>query len=125
MALLHFRCKERRRTQRVALSVPLVVRGQTDAGEQFQENANSNSVSLHGAAMVLEATVAMGQTLILESEASRESIECRVVAVRRGRDGKTHVGVEFTSSDKNFWHMTFPVPGARPLRRVYPNKVTA
>jgi hypothetical protein len=28
-----------------------------------------------------------------------------------------HVGVEFTDKDVNFWHMVFPVPGAKPMRR--------
>jgi hypothetical protein len=25
----------------------------------------------------------------------------------------------------NFWHMQFPIPGAKPLRRMVPNKVSA
>jgi hypothetical protein len=49
--------------------------------------------------------------------------------VQRSREGKTHVGLEFLSTEINFWNMTFPLPGAKPLRRmltkVAENKVTA
>jgi hypothetical protein len=33
--------------------------------------------------------------------------------------------VEFTSRELNFWHMQFPAPGARPLRRIFPTKASA
>jgi hypothetical protein len=59
----------------------------------------------------------MGQTLLLMNDITAQSIECRVVGIRRARDGKTYVGVEFVSSENNFWHMAFPIPGTRPLRR--------
>jgi hypothetical protein len=52
-------------------------------------------------------------------------VESRVVSVRRDRESKTFVGVEFISADSNFWHMSFPLPGARPLRRTADSKATA
>jgi hypothetical protein len=45
--------------------------------------------------------------------------------MRRSRDGKNYVGVEFVSEDTNFWHMSFPIPGTRPLRRSNPTKQSA
>ncbi len=93
MSLLHFRCKERRRTLRVALTVPLTIRGKTDSGERFSAQTHSQSVNRHGALFQLEEIV--------------------------------YVGVEFTSPETNFWHMQFPIPGAKPLRRIVPNKVSA
>jgi len=30
--------------------------------------------------------------------------------------------MEFISPEMNFWHMQFPIPGAKPLRRIIPNK---
>ena len=49
MAILHFRCKERRRTLRVMLTVPLKVRGISASGSPFAVETNSHTVSLHGA----------------------------------------------------------------------------
>ena len=125
MSLLHFRCKERRRTQRVSLTVPLAVHGQTDDGEKFCVHTNSLSVSQHGASFELAQVVVAGQMLKLVNENSNRKVECHVVNIVRKRDGKVFVGVEFNSNEGNFWHMTFPTPGAKPLRRALQSKVTA
>ena len=127
MAILHFRCKERRRTLRVMLTVPLKVRGTDVDGDAFTVKTNSHTVSLHGASIELAPGVALGNILQLENERTREKIEGKVVTIRHSRDGKTYVGVEFTDQNINFWHMSFPVPGAKPLRRTVcaPEKVPA
>ena len=125
MSLLHFRYKERRRTLRVALTVPLTVRGKTDSGEKFSAQTHSQSVNRHGALFQLEEIVFVGQTLMLLNDNTTQSMECRVVSIHRARDGKQYIGAEFISPETNFWHMQFPIPGAKPLRRIVPNKVSA
>ena len=124
MAIIHFRWKERRRTVRVMLSVPLKVAGQTDAGEKFSVKTVSHSVSLHGGSIDLEQPVVLGDLVQLENEITREKVEGKVVSIRRSRDGKRQVAVEFTSPI-NFWHMVFPMPGARPMRRPIASKVSS
>ena len=103
MAILHFRCKERRRTVRVMLSIPLKVHGISTEGETFAVATKTHTVSLHGASLELEFPV--------------EQVEARVVTIKKTRENKVHVGVEFVDSDINFWHMVFPAPGAKPMRR--------
>jgi hypothetical protein len=125
MAIIHFRCKERRRTVRVMLSVPLRVSGHTQIGEKFSIRALSHSVSLHGASIELELEVVLGEILRLENEITKERVEGKVVSIRRTRDGKKYVAIEFISEDANFWHMAFPVPGAKPLRRPISSKVSS
>ena len=125
MAILHFRTKERRRTLRVSITVPISVHGQDDNGEKFRVKAKSESVNRHGALLSLEQPVTVGQMLILVNENSDRTVECRVVSVKRDRENKTHVAVEFTSPDSNFWHMSFPLPGSRPLRRAIDSKASA
>ena len=125
MSLLHFRVKERRRTLRVALTVPLTVLGKMDTGERFCAQTTSQSVNRHGALFHLEEIILVGQTLVLVNDHTAQSVECRVVSTHRARDGKQYVGVEFLSSESNFWHMQFPKPGAKPLRRVLPTKASA
>jgi PilZ domain len=124
MAVIHFRWKERRRTVRVMLNVPLKVSGHTDIGERFTAKTTSHSVSLFGASIELEQTVVLGEVLQLENEVTREKVEGKVVSIRRGRDGKRYVAVEFTGP-VNFWHMVFPVPGARPMRRTIASKASS
>lgn len=127
MSLLHFRCKERRRTVRVNLTVPLAVHGQSDEGEKFCVHTQSHSVSQHGAMMEFNGGVVLvGQVLHLVNENSNRKADARVVSVQRKRDGKVFVAVEFLSAEINFWHMTFPISGAKPLRKLAGQKqVTA
>ena len=125
MSLLHFRCKERRRTLRVALTVPLTVHGRSDTGERFCAQTASQSINRHGVLFPLEELVLEGQTLILVNDHTAQSVECRVVSVHRARDGRQYIGVEFLSPETNFWHMEFPIPGTKPLRRIVPSKASA
>lgn len=126
MSILHFRCKERRRTLRVTIHVPITVHGQDESGDKFRVQAKSQSVNRHGALLQLEQPVAVGQMLILVNENSNRTVESRVVSVRHDRENKkAFVAVEFVSPDSNFWHMTFPLPGARPLRRALDSKVSS
>jgi len=117
MSLLHFRCKERRRTQRVSLTVPLAVHGQNEDGEKFCIHVKSSAVSQHGAQLEMEHPAVVGQILLIVNENNARKVEGRVASIQRKRDGKTAIGVEFLSSEINFWNMTFPLPGAKPLRR--------
>lgn len=125
MAILHFRTKERRRTLRVSITVPIAVHGQDESGDKFRVKAKSESVNRHGALLCMEQPVSVGQMLVLVNENSDRTVECRVVSVKRDRDNKFHTGVEFTSPDSNFWHMSFPLPGSRPLRRAIDTKASA
>jgi hypothetical protein len=124
MAILHFRCKERRRTVRVMLSIPLKVHGMSTEGTTFAVATKSHTVSLHGASLELEYPVQLGDVLMIENELTHEQVEARVVTLKKTREGKAHVGLEFTNKDVNFWHMVFPVPGAKPMRRLAPMRET-
>jgi hypothetical protein len=125
MSVLHFRYKERRRTLRVSLTVPLAVHGENEAGEKYCVRTTTQAVNKNGALLCLQEPVVLGQSLLLVNETSNRTVEGRVVYIKHDRDGKTYVGVEFSQTDSNFWHMTFPIPGARPLRRAIRDKVTA
>ena len=117
MSVLHFRYRERRRTLRVALALPVIVHGQNALGDKFCARAMTRSINKQGALLSLEEVVVSGQTLLLVNENTSRSAETRVANVRRERDGKVYIGLEFVNPENNFWKMTFPVPGARPMRR--------
>jgi c-di-GMP-binding flagellar brake protein YcgR len=123
MSLLHFRFKERRRTVRVAITIAIRVRWEAPSGEVFLVKTRSQSVSQGGGLCVLEEPVVVGQVVQMVNENSGESVEAKVVTVRKARDGKTYVGFEFVDHNSNFWRMHFPAPGARPLRRPAHSKV--
>ncbi|HXM15440.1 MAG TPA: PilZ domain-containing protein [Candidatus Eremiobacteraceae bacterium] len=122
MAILHFRCKERRRTVRVMLRIPLTVHGISTEGETFAVETKSHTISMHGASLELEFPVQLSDVLMIENELTHEQVEGRVVTLKKTREGKMHVGIEFTDKEVNFWHMNFPAPGAKPMRRHIPER---
>jgi hypothetical protein len=122
---VHIRSTERRRTARVALCVPLIVEGEANANEKFCVETFTQSVSGHGGLAALEIPVVTGQTLFVRIKSSEQRAECKIVSIHKGRGGKTFVGFEFAAAQSNFWHMTFTAPGAKPLRRIMPFKVSA
>ena len=123
MPTLHFRRVERRRTPRVAVFANLIIQGYDEDNEKFRIQARSHSVSGHGGMTILDTAVVLGQTLLVTNESSGQKTECRVVSVRTATDGKHVVAFEFIAPNANFWNMTFPVKGAKPLRRMAPARV--
>jgi hypothetical protein len=122
---LHSHSIERRRTARVALAVPVTVQGETVANEKFLANSATLCVCGHGGLITLNVPVVAGQTILLIKEQSEQQAKCNIVSVRQGDDRKIYVGIEFVDPSCNFWHMNFTAPGARPLRRVTPIRISA
>jgi hypothetical protein len=123
MSTLHFRRVERRRTPRVAVFADLIVQGYDEDNEKFKIQTRSHSVSGHGGMTILDTAVVPGQTLLVTNENSGQKTECKVVSVRQVTDGKHIVAFEFIAPNANFWKMSFPEKGAKPLRRVVPAAV--
>ena len=120
MSILHFRRVERRRTPRIALFVNVIIQGFDEENEKFKIETHTHSVSGHGGMMILETAVVLGQKLLITNEKSGQKTECKVVSVKTEADGKHRVAFEFIAPSANFWKITFPDKGAKPLRRVLP-----
>jgi hypothetical protein len=123
MAIAHFRRIDRRRSVRVVLTVPLIVQAQTD---EFNFKTRSLSVNGHGGLIELDQEVEVGETVLVVNEITGQRANGRVASVRRERDLRTKfVGIEFAPHYPTFWHMSFPRPGARPMRRLWPPQMPA
>jgi len=118
MAIAHFRRIDRRRMVRVALCVPLRVHREIETQGKFPIRAKTVSVNGHGALLQCDAPMSPGDPLRVVNEISGQVIEARVTSMRRERDEKAYVGVEFIAPSAKFWNMNFPRPGERPLRRI-------
>jgi hypothetical protein len=125
VGVLHFRYRERRRTLRVTLTLPVIAHGVNDQGEKFCVRCATRSINKQGAQLVMDEPLVAGQDLLLVNENTNRSTESRVVYAKKERDGHFYVGVEFVNPENNFWKMTFPLPGARPLRRPLGSKAMA
>lgn len=118
MAILHYRSIERRRTARAVMCMNVLVYSEKAEGEKFKCWTHTISVSAHGGMLLEDGALMAGQTFQLMNEYSLRKAECRVVSTMRGRDGVGKVAFEFVSGGENFWSMTFPPSGAKPLRRI-------
>jgi hypothetical protein len=94
---------KRRRSERLILDVPLVVRGESTESKPFHEETFTISVSAHGALVVLGAHLALGQALFLLNLQTQHEIEGRVVRLGSPYGGLAQVGVEFAQPAPDFW----------------------
>jgi hypothetical protein len=92
-----------RRTQRVSIAIPVVVRG-----KGFQETTSTFSVNAHGGLVALRATVAVDDLVSLINPRTLEELPGKVVYIGKPEDGKIPVGVEFSEPSPFFWKISFP-----------------
>ncbi len=117
--------EEKRRSQRVKLSIPLRIYAIDEAGRPFQCDARTVDLNRHGARIEIPRLLAAGQIIRVLNVANRREADFRVagpvspmtqeggvfgvvgpvseeVAKRRG------YGVECLDTNLNFWGITFP-----------------
>jgi hypothetical protein len=97
-----------RRSQRIELTVPVVVHRPPEQGAQFYERTQTLVVNAHGALMALAEKVTPKQRLLMQNAESGEQKECRVVYVEREPTGPTRVAVEFIRPAPTFWRIAYP-----------------
>jgi hypothetical protein len=99
---------ERRRSQRVALRIPVVVIGTDTKGRPFGEVTHTVIVNAHGALVELKAEVGDDDRVLLRNKISGQREPCRVVWFRKGEAGNNTVGLEFQIPAPQFWGIQFP-----------------
>ncbi|MGB2624927.1 MAG: PilZ domain-containing protein [Candidatus Acidiferrum sp.] len=97
-----------RRSQRVCLSVPVLVLKGGPGKNQTTEETCTLTVSPHGALIVLHLPVQPGDLLTIKHTKTEEELVCRVVHLGPDQSGKREVGVEFEHPSPRFWRIAFP-----------------
>jgi hypothetical protein len=97
-----------RRSERVILDVPLVIEGVSADERPFREETFTLTVSAHGALIMLEHKVMLGQKVILMNPKNWDEREGRVAYVGPDRAGLSPVGVEFAQPSPGFWSLSSP-----------------
>jgi hypothetical protein len=98
----------RRRSQRVLMTIPVRVSGQNVLGSPFEEETQTRAISAHGALILISAQVYRGQRLTLSNVQTKAALECVVAHIDRRRGEHPQVGVEFALPNPMFWHVAFP-----------------
>jgi hypothetical protein len=99
----HVQAESQRRSQRVQIAVPVVVRG-----ADFREETSTVTVNAHGGLVMLKARVARGNQIWLANPKTGEELPVKVVFLGNPKDGKTPVGIEFNEPSPLFWKINFP-----------------
>jgi len=97
-----------RRSQRVIIRLPVLVHGNGADRKPFHEHTHTLVVNAHGALLYLTARVAIRQSVTLTNVSTEEGCAARAVYLGIREEGKTQVGVEFTSPNAKFWNIEFP-----------------
>ena len=98
----------RRRSQRVLMTVPVRVSGQTSVEAPFDEETHTRAISAHGALILVSTQVHRGQRLTLSNVQTKAALECVVAHIDRKQGSQPQVGVEFMLPNPIFWHVAFP-----------------
>jgi hypothetical protein len=104
-----------RRSERVLADIPVVIRGQS-GNRAFNEETFTVTVSAHGALLMLEADVFLGQRVVVINAKNSDEREARVAYKGAVHAGLAQVAVEFTKPAPEFWQ----VDGAPENWRVRP-----
>lgn len=97
-----------RRSERVLLDVPVVIRADSADQHQFREETFTVIVSAHGALLMLEAKVALGQKVVVMNPKNWDEREVKVAYVGPDRAGLAQVAVEFAQPAPEFWSLEAP-----------------
>lgn len=92
-----------RRTQRVQISMPVLVHGR-----DFNEATSTVAVNAHGCLVMLKAKVVRDDHVSLINPKTAEELPAKVVSLGKPEDGKIPVGMEFGEPSPLFWRINFP-----------------
>ncbi len=118
---------ERRRSNRLMLTIPLRVRGSDENGEAFECDAQTIDISRHGARIRIARTLAGGQQVTLINLANRREAPFRVAGplapmtkqggefgvmgpLAHGAETEDEWGMESLDTNANLWGIRFPPP---------------
>jgi hypothetical protein len=102
---------ERRRSDRLLLTIPLRLEGVDDAGREFEAEARTVILNRHGARIHLQRVLKAGQTVRLANLVNQRMADFRVVGPTEPYSEKGgEYAVAKLNPDINVWGIQFPPP---------------
>lgn len=98
----------------MCLNVEVEISVNQDTERVSCERTQTLTVSAHGALVLLNTRVRIGDLLSLRNVKAKNESACRVVDLTIGSSGVPEVGIEFLQPEANFWHIAFPPPDWSP-----------
>jgi hypothetical protein len=98
----------RRRSQRVALQVAVLIRASMPDGRSVQAQAFTSLVSAHGGLMEAPMKFEINQKILVINPHSGKEVGCIVIRVQGPAEGLYEVAFEFDHRNPRFWSIQFP-----------------
>lgn len=99
----------KRRSDRIMLTIPLSVQGTDEKGSKYQEEARTSVLNRHGARINTRRHLQSGEAVRLVNMVSRAGADFRVVGpVTPFSDSGGEFGVEYIDHQENIWGIQFP-----------------
>jgi hypothetical protein len=108
---------EKRRSLRVHIAIPLLVRGGGNGTPTFEEDTSTVLVSAHGCMIRLAHKVERTQKITIINKQTAEELVCSVTFLGQTEGGKMEVGLEFAEPSPVFWRIGFPPEDWDPSER--------
>jgi hypothetical protein len=100
--------RNRRRSERVLLQVPVLFEIPQSNGKPLHGDAYTLCVNAHGGLMEMAAKVERGQKLVLSNPGTGVRQSCHVIRHEKSLNGYFAVAFEFDAPAPNFWPLVFP-----------------
>lgn len=100
--------KNRRRSERVVLRVPLHLSTKMPDGKRVNIEAHSLVVNAHGGLLDLGMEILSGQPVTLNNPRTEKVVTGKVVRVEGSEEGRFSVAFEFDFPAPHFWPVNFP-----------------
>jgi|SRR5215469_587568 len=113
---------ERRRSHRVNIAIPIVVRAKK-AGQSFEEQVLTLSVSAHGCTFRLKTPLLRQQEVSIVNTKTAQELPCKVTLIGQKEAGRAEIGVEFVKPSPLFWRIAFPPEDWDPSERKRPGRL--
>jgi len=98
----------RRRSQRVVLQVPILVKADMPNGEHRQVQGLTLVVNAHGGLLESPLTAVANQRITLINPNTGKEVVCRVARAERTSSELVTVAFEFDEPTAKFWPISFP-----------------
>jgi len=108
---------EKRRTQRVHIAMPVVVKDAPGAETFKPEDTLTISVNAFGGLLRVASALKRGQKFIIVNPRTQEEVLCLVIFVGQKEGVRTQVGFEFVQPAPSFWRIVFPPEDWDPAER--------
>jgi hypothetical protein len=100
--------RNRRRSERVVLRVPVHLSALMPGGKRISIEAHTLVVNVHGGLLDIGLEMVKGQQIRLSNSKTDIVASGRVLRVEGSEDGRFSVAFEFESPAPHFWPVSFP-----------------